>query len=127
MSGHPGRRGVAGFTLVEVLIALTIAAVALIASVRATGALTNSSADLRARTLAQWSAENRLSEIRVQGLWPNPGERSFDCSQGGVPLTCVERVVATPNRYFRRIELNVQDDTDHRLAQLTGFATNLPR
>ncbi|MEZ5740218.1 MAG: type II secretion system minor pseudopilin GspI [Burkholderiaceae bacterium] len=127
MSESGCRARSAGFTLVEVLVALTIAAVALIASVRATGALTNSNADLRARTLAQWSAENRLSEIRVQGLWPNPGERSFDCSQGGVALTCVERVVATPNRYFRRIELNVRDGSDHRLAQLTGFATNLPR
>ncbi len=116
-----------GFTLIEVLVALTIAAVALIASVRATGALTRSSAELRARTLADWSAENRLAELRVQGLWPNVGERSFDCSQGGVTLICKERVIATPNRFFRRIELNVHGADDHRLAQITGFATNLPR
>ncbi len=114
-----------GFTLIEVLVALTIAAVALIASVRATGALTRGSAELKARTLAQWSSENRLAEIRVQGLWPNVGERNFDCSQGNVALECRERVLATPNRYFRRIEVNVYGADGHRLAQLSGFATNL--
>ncbi len=116
-----------GFTLIEVLVALTIAAVALIASVRATGSLTRGSAELRARTLADWSAENRLAEMRFQGLWPDPGERSFDCSQGNVTLICKERVIATPNRFFRRIELNVHGADDHRLAQITGFVTNLAR
>ena len=52
-----------GFTLIEVLIAMTIAAVALMAAIRATASLAVSSADLRSRTLAQWSAENRLAQI----------------------------------------------------------------
>ncbi|MFK7962629.1 MAG: type II secretion system minor pseudopilin GspI [Burkholderiaceae bacterium] len=114
-----------GFTLIEVLVALTIAAVALIASVRATGALNRGSAELKARTLADWSAENRLAEIRVQKLWPNIGRRQYDCSQAGVKLECRERVVATPNRFFRRIEVNVHGADGHRLTQLSGFATNI--
>lgn len=116
-----------GFTLIEVLVALTIAAVALIASVRATGALTRGSSELKARTLAEWSAENRLAEIRVQRLWPNVGNRNYDCSQAGVVLQCRERVLSTPNRFFRRIEINVHQADGHRLAQLSGFATNLSR
>lgn len=116
----------AGFTLVEVLIALTIASIALIAAVRATSVLTLGAAELRARTLAQWSAENRLSEIRALELWPDLGERTSDCAQADVVLTCQERVFATPNRFFRRIEVNVLDGRGHRLAQLTGFATRLP-
>ena len=43
-----------GFTLVEVLVALTIVSVALMASLRAVGVLTQGSVELRARTLAQW-------------------------------------------------------------------------
>lgn len=116
-----------GFTLIEVLIALTIAAVALIASVRATGALTRGSAELKARTFAEWSSENHLSEIRIQKLWPNVGERIFDCSQGGLALECRVRVRATPNRFFRRIEVNVHSSDGHRLSQLSGFATNFRR
>ncbi len=114
-----------GFTLIEVLVALTVASIALIASVRATGALTRGSAELKARTLAQWSSENRMAEIRIQGLWPNIGERAYDCSQANVVLQCREQVLATPNRYFRRIEVNVHGADGHRLAQLSGFATNI--
>lgn len=120
-------RAARGFTLIEVLVALTIVAVALMASLRAAGSMTLGSQDLRARMLAQWSAENRLAQIRVQGEWPDIGRVEFDCSQGGVVLACRQDVFPTPNASFRRIEIAVVDPADgHRLARLVGFATNLP-
>lgn len=125
-----------GFTLVEILVALTIVAIALMASIRAVGSLTQSAGDLRSRTLAQWSAENRLSQMRVQREFPAIGRRSFDCSQGDLGLRCQEDVFATPNASFRRVEIQVFDvnvaqvnvggtATGGRLARLIGFATNL--
>lgn len=123
----PAARRPAGFTLVEVLVALTIVSVALMASLRAIGSLAQGTADLRARTLAQWSAENRLSRMRVQAEWPAVGSARFDCSQAGVALECRENVFATPNASFRRVEISVHDPAGgHRLARLVGFATNLP-
>lgn len=116
-----------GFTLVEVLVALTIVSVALMASLRAVGVLTQGSVELRARTLAQWNAENRLAQMRVQHEFPEIGRNSYECAQGSIVLECVEEVFATPNASFRRVELTVRDPADgHRLARLVGFATNLP-
>jgi general secretion pathway protein I len=126
-----------GFTLVEILVAMTIVAIALMASIRAVGSLTTSAGDLRGRTLAQWSAENRLSQIRVQREYPSVGRRNFDCSQGDLALRCQEDVYSTPNPSFRRVEIQVYDaaaapvgiggtPTGGRLARLIGFATNLP-
>jgi len=117
-------------------VALTIVAIALMASIRAVGSLTVSASDLRGRTLAQWSAENRLSQIRVQRDYPPVGRRSFDCTQGDLALRCQEDVFATPNPNFRRIEIQVFDPSvtavtvggtaaGGRLARLIGFATNL--
>lgn len=119
-------RRAAGFTLVEVLVALTIVSVALMASLRAVGTLTQTSSDLRMRTLAQWSAENRLSQMRVQREFPPIGRNRFDCSQGRVELICQQDVIATANASFRRVELSVLDPADDRqITRLIGFATNL--
>lgn len=130
MTIRPQRVAPRGFTLVEVLVALTIAAVALMASLRAASSLTESAVDLRARAFAQWSAENRLSQIRAQGEWPAPGRREFACPQGDLALVCREAVFGTPNPWFRRVEVSVyaggqaagRADGEVRLARLVGFA-----
>ena len=121
------RRG--GFTLIEVLVALTIASVALMAALRAAGAMTQSATDLRLRTLAQWSAENRLAQVRLQVGFDNAplGRRSFACPQGGVALRCDEEVFSMPAPQFRRIEVSVYapevEGATNRLARMVGFAT----
>ena len=117
-----------GFTLVEVLVALTLVAIALMASLRATAALSVNAYELRQRALAQWSAENRLARMRIEREWPALGRRSTPCSQAEVQLVCEEEVFATPNAQFRRVEIRVypQQGERVRLARLTGFATNQP-
>jgi general secretion pathway protein I len=97
----------AGFTLLEVLVALVIVGTALGASLRAIGSLTQNSTDLRASMMATWSAENRLAEIRLASQWPELGQRRFDCPQGELRLVCEENVFTTPNPFFRRVEVNV--------------------
>lgn len=129
MSSDPRRNsarcGSRGFTLLEVLVALTVASIALVAAMRASSALSVSTAELRMRAHAQWSAENRLSLIRLTGEFPPLGRRSFECPSGAVALRCQEDVFATPNAAFRRVELSVENPADgHRLAKLTGFAVN---
>lgn len=120
-------RGGSGFTLIEVLVALTIVSVALMASLRAAGTLATGSVELRARTMAQWSAENRLAQMRIQAEWPAIGRRVFDCSQGRVALNCSEDVFPTPNAAFRRVEVSVSaEGGDRRLVRLVGFVTNMP-
>lgn len=122
-----------GFTLIEVLVALTIVSVALMACLRAVGSITASSSELRARTLAQWSAENRLTEIRVRAEFPAVGRRNYPCPQGDLKLECQEDVYTTANPNFRRIEIQVFDTARSeqnvggslqggRLARLVGFA-----
>lgn len=93
--------------MIEVLVALAIIAVALAASLRAVGMLANDEAELHRRLLAGWSADNALTELHLMRQWPEIGTQTFDCSQGNLPLTCVEHVTATPNPIFRRVEVSV--------------------
>jgi general secretion pathway protein I len=116
----------AGFTLLEVLVALVIVGTALGASLRAVGSLTQNSADLRAAMMATWSAENRLAQIRLAHEWPALGQRRFDCPQAELHLMCEEDVYTTPNPYFRRVEVSVYDENnpDHRIIKLAQVVSN---
>ena len=115
-----------GFTLLEVLVALVIVGTALGASLRAVGSLTQNSSGLRATMMATWSAENELTQIRLTHLWPALGKRTFDCPQGELRLVCEENVLATPNPFFRRVEVSVFDieNPERRILKLTQVVPN---
>jgi general secretion pathway protein I len=128
---HPplqlSRHRSAGFTLLEVMVALVIVGTALGASLRAIGSLTQNSNDLRSSMMATWSAENRLAQIRLASEWPALGQRRFDCPQDDLSLICEETVYATPNPYFRRVEVSVFDikDTQRRIMKLAQVVPNV--
>ena len=107
------KRGASGgFTLLEVLVALIIVATALGACLRAVGSLGNNSSALRSNMMATWSAENRLTQIRLAGEFPDLGESSTDCPQGDLKLVCKQVVLATPNPMFRRVQVSVVEESE---------------
>lgn len=113
-----------GFTLLEVLVALVIVGTALGASLRAIGSLTQNSTDLRVAMMATWSAENRLTQIRLAREWPPLGQRGFDCPQGDLLLRCEEDILATPNPAFRRVQVTVVDIDGRKVLTLSQVVPN---
>lgn len=113
-----------GFTLLETLVALTIVAIALIASLRAIGGTALAASGLKARTLADWVAQDRLALYRANGTFPPPGRSEGRLRQGPLDFVWRERVSSTPNSLFRRIDVYVLDaDGAEMLAHATGFAS----
>lgn len=100
-----------GFTLVEVLVALGIVAIALVAGLRATAALTNNAQRQSGVLLAQMCAENELVKMRLARQMPPVGEGDVTCEQAGVPLQVHLKVSPTPNPSFRRIDAQVFEGT----------------
>jgi general secretion pathway protein I len=117
-----------GFTLIEVLVALAILAVALAAAARASGMSISGSDRIKQRLLASWVAQNRLAEDSARKVWPDIGTRSGDVTQGGIPMHWEERISATPNTSFRRIEIVVtpKAEPQYQAAQLSGYIAAPP-
>lgn len=117
-----------GFTLVEVLVALAIVSIALMAALRAAGQGTAAAGELRLRLLAGWVAEDRLAEHRARGDWLALGIGRGNRQQGGVEFAWREEVIATPNAAFRRVDVfvSVPAEDARALARLTGFLVQPP-
>ena len=99
----------AGFTLIEVLVALGIVAVALAAGVRATAALTNNAERQASQLLAQLCAENALIAVRLAKQMPAVGDNIVTCEQAGRSFVVNLSAMATPNPNFLRVEARVRD------------------
>jgi general secretion pathway protein I len=96
-----------GFTLIEVLVALAIVAIALGAVLRAIGALSSNVETSRSRLLALWSADNALGEVTVSQQWPSTGRTAFPCPEGGYRFICRQTVTQLDNPRVRQVEVRV--------------------
>jgi len=106
---RPGLRSVSGFTLIEVLVALGIVAIALVAGLQAMAALTNNAMRQSDVLLAHLCAENELIKIRLSRQMPGVGDSTAACEQAGRSLQVTLTVRPTPNPQFRRVDARVSD------------------
>jgi general secretion pathway protein I len=94
-----------GFTLLEILVALAVLAIALGALVQTGGANAVNAAYLRDRTFAQWVATNKLSELQASRSWPE-----LSNTEGTALLA--------DHEWTWRMEVEDTDDADLRLVRV---------
>ena len=111
----------AGFTLVEVLVALAVVAIALGAMVRLMGDAARNTERLEQRTLGHRVAMNELALLEATGAWLEPGVARGDATLAGRQWRWRRTVVATPVPDIRRVELTVTDAGGAPAAALVGF------
>ncbi|MCH4898102.1 type II secretion system minor pseudopilin GspI [Pseudomonas sp. B707] len=98
----------AGFTLIEVLVALAIIAVAMSAAVRVAGLMTQSSGVLRDRSIAMIAAQSRMAELRLEGRLPM-GVKAMECDQGRLLLRCEQVIGGVENGRLLKVGVQVFD------------------
>lgn len=110
-----------GFTLLEVLIALAIAAIALVALFGAAAATVRTTDTLRDRTYAHLVAANLVAELRARESWPALGTSTGEATQAGRRWLWRAEVHSTDDGSIRRIDVSVDDETGARAGTLIGF------
>ena len=108
-----------GFTLIEVLVAVAIVAITLGAGIRAAGALTNNAVRLNEVSVAQWCADNQLSNLRLAKLFPGVGDTDFTCVQMGITYRGQLQIQPTPNPSFRRVDAVVFNEGGQQVVTLS--------
>ena len=122
-----------GFTLVEVLVALAIVSIGMLAVFKVIGDTAHNVAYLRDRSFAAWIADNRITELRLSGEMPSVDETKGDLEFAGRRWHWVQKVATTPVDGLRRIDVSVrreEDAEDSSLVSMAGFigaiATSTP-
>lgn len=115
-----------GFTLIEILAAVAVLAIALAAILSGMARYADSAGYLRQKMLATWVAHNRMTELELQPGRPDTGRSNDKVDMAGFTWQWQAEVKTTPDDKLRRIDLSVQrpDQPDASLIQISGFLIN---
>ncbi len=97
-----------GFTLVEVLVALGMVAVALAAGLALQSSLQRRAEREPMALLAELCARNRLTALRLLRQLPAAGEERSHCAQAGRTLEVLTTITQTASPDLRQVRVRVQ-------------------
>lgn len=125
---RPSLTQAGGFTLLEVLVALVIVGLGLVAVFSQLNQTLITASMLRERTLAHWVAMDRIAELRLTGQLPDVGETSDDIEMAGVEWAYVLKFSNVGIDNFRRVDVTVSfaDTPDRVITELAGFLGEVP-
>ena len=121
MNRFPANRSAAGFTLIEVLVALFVVATALAALGFAGARALSNQAVLEERTFALWAADNQLAEARLRASM-QPGSTGGSVRIGNRDWRWQRQVQLAPGGQLWRIDVTILDPDGQPIYTHTGFA-----
>ena len=114
------------FTLIEVLVAMTIIAVGVSALIASAGSSAWRADYLREREFGRWVASNVLTEMQAVPAWPDVGTKNTEVSMGNFQWYVRTRTQAVADADLRRLDIEVRRDKDSEsyVYVVTGFVGN---
>jgi len=113
-----------GFTLIEVMVALTIIAISLGALLNTSGTQAYSATYLKQKTLAHWVAVNELTEIRISKDFPDIGDKKGSTMMANNEWFWIRTTKKTEDENARQITFTMYESKNYEnnLTSLSGYA-----
>ena len=121
----------AGFTLLEILVALAIFALAASVLLVADGRAIKQTARVQEKIHASWLADQSLNRYYAESLFPDPGKRSSIAELAGRQWYLRDDIEETSQKSLRRIVVSVFSgsakprDNARPVFRLTGYIRRL--
>lgn len=113
-----------GFTLIEVVVALIVVSLGMLAVIETVGGTARNSGYLRDKTVAHWVAMNKLTEVRLLPNAPAVDKTSDEIEMAGRDWRWTMDVKQTPVESIRRIDISVRPaeaPEKSSMASVSGF------
>jgi len=111
-----------GFTLIEVMVAMAIAALGLAAVAASVSQMVDAGVAMQQRTYASWIAHNKIAELRLANVIPDVSESSGDTTYANREWTWRATVSETGVENLFRVDVQVGlADGDENIRTVTGF------
>lgn len=97
-----------GFTLIEVMVALVVVALGMMAVHKVLNDYAFASAYVEQKTLASWIATNKLTELAIGPTWPSLGDSEEEIEFARQQWVCEIVVSETAVTNLRRVDVSVR-------------------
>ena len=119
---QPYGRCTGGFTLIEVLIALFIATLALAAAMAAISQMVDGATGMQERTYASWIAQNKIAELRLANVIPEVDSKTSEISYAGTEWQLETVITETGVENLFRVDVIVSPAGSEEVSgTVTGF------
>jgi len=124
MLNRTPRKHITGFTLIEVMVALTIIAISLGALLSTSGAQARNASYLKQKTIAHWVAVNELTQLRIAKEFPDLGDKKGSTTMAGNEWFWIRTTKETEDNDARQITFTLYADKERskNLTSLIGYA-----
>ena len=114
-----------GFTLIEILVAMTIIAIAMAALIKASGDYTSSAAYLKQKTIAHYVAMNELNTLQINNTWPAVATEKTIVKMAGHDWSVQREILETadPATHAARYTVYVDAEYKQAVTRLQGYIT----
>lgn len=116
------KRACQGFTLIEVLLALSVFSLAGLALLDTADTHFNSLNNLENKMIADWVASNQLVEVNLNETWPPKNNKTGKAEMAGREWFWTQKVIKTQDNDMRAVVIEVRQSEKSELA-LTSLMT----